>query len=475
MFSSSVRRAGRPLAASRAVRSLTTSRSLATASVLSPIQTTTLANGLTVATQSIPSVSTANVAVYVDTGSRAENATNNGIAHFLEHLLFKGTNRRSQHRLEREVENLGAQLNAYTLRENTCYWAKCMARDVDNAVDVLADIVTRLVYPPTAIETERSVILQEYELVQGMTIEVLFDDLHEVAYPKHPLGYTILGPVENIRKLAKPQFTEFVRLLYKGDRMAVIATGQVDHAKFVAEVASQFGHVPALEYPTPLGASSGALPEFVGGDRRTRDMRLKETFVVLAVEGCAWKDPDYAVLMVAQTMIGTWERTQGVLLLLDLVVTAASGNRGRPLANQFLAFSTNYKDTGMWGVYFMADINEDLTPMVNGVLFEWAKLRSGKFSASEVEAAKDVLKGKAIQSLDNNEQVGELIGRSIMSSGRAIPPEETLQQIARVTPEDVQRWAKQRLWQKPVAVSAIGNTDGMVPHEYIEAGMEMML
>lgn len=159
-------------------------RSFATAvNIPGPItESTTLSNGLTVATESSPHAQTATVGVWIDAGSRAETDKTNGTAHFLEHMAFKGTNRRTQHALELEVENLGAHLNAYTSREQTVYYAKSFRKDVGTAVDIISDILQNSKLENSAIERERDVILREQQEVDKQLEEVVFDHLHSVAF-----------------------------------------------------------------------------------------------------------------------------------------------------------------------------------------------------------------------------------------------------------------------------------------------------
>jgi len=148
-------------------------------------------------------VQTATIAVVIDAGSRNETEKNNGTAHFLEHLAFKGTANRKQHDLELEIENMGGQLNAYTSREHTVYLAKVLKKDVPRAVDILADIVQNSSYPEDRVEAERGTILREMTEVERNYEEAVFDRLHETAYQGTPLGRTILGPEENIRSITR--------------------------------------------------------------------------------------------------------------------------------------------------------------------------------------------------------------------------------------------------------------------------------
>jgi processing peptidase subunit beta len=171
-------------------------RGFATAHNTSPFtEVTTLPNGLTVATESQPHAQTATVGVWIDAGSRAETEKTNGVAHFLEHMAFKGTNRRSQHALELEVENLGAHLNAYTSREQTVYYAKSFRKDVPIAVNIISDILQNSKLENAAIERERDVILREQQEVDKQLEEVVFDHLHAVAFQGilQPFSYVSLN------------------------------------------------------------------------------------------------------------------------------------------------------------------------------------------------------------------------------------------------------------------------------------------
>lgn len=155
-------------------------------------------SGLRVATED-SGAATATIGLWIDAGSRYENSSNNGVAHFLEHMAFKGTKKRSQTDLELEVENIGAHLNAYTSREQTVFYARCLANDVPKALEILADIVQNSKLGEEEIERERGVILREMQEVESNLQEVVFDHLHATAYQGTPLGNTILGPTENIK------------------------------------------------------------------------------------------------------------------------------------------------------------------------------------------------------------------------------------------------------------------------------------
>ncbi|KAK9272857.1 hypothetical protein L1049_003235 [Liquidambar formosana] len=201
---------------------------------------TTLPNGLRVATESNLAAKSATVGVWIDAGSRFETDETNGTAHFLEHMIFKGTEKRTARKLEEEIENMGGHLNAYTSREQTTYYAKVMEKDVPNALDILADILQNSRFAESQINRERNVILREMEEVEGQTEEVIFDHLHATAFQYTPLGRTILGPAQNIKTITKAHLQNYISTHYTAPRMVIAASGAVRHGEIVEQVKKLF-------------------------------------------------------------------------------------------------------------------------------------------------------------------------------------------------------------------------------------------
>jgi len=206
---------------------------------------TTLSNGLRVATESNLAAKTATVGVWIDAGSRFETEESNGTAHFLEHMIFKGTEKRSARDLEEEIENMGGHLNAYTSREQTTYYAKVLDKDVNKALDILADILQNSTFDKSRITRERDVILREMEEVEGQTEEVIFDHLHATAFQYTPLGRTILGPAQNIKTITKEHLQNYIQTHYTAPRMVIAASGAVKHEEVVEEVKKLFTKLSA--------------------------------------------------------------------------------------------------------------------------------------------------------------------------------------------------------------------------------------
>jgi mitochondrial-processing peptidase subunit beta len=231
-------------------------------------EVTTANNGVRVASETAHG-DTATVGVWIDAGSRYETGANNGAAHFLEHMAFKGTKTRSQTTLEKEIENMGGHLNAYTSREQTVYYAKVFKDDVPKAMEVLSDILMNSQLDEGAITRERDVILREMEEVNKQYEEVILDHLHETAFMGTGLGRTILGPEENIRNLTKADLEAYIKTHYTADRFVISAAGAVDHNQLCQLTEKHFGGLAA-------GAGGNALSTqfdpaiFTGSDKRIR-------------------------------------------------------------------------------------------------------------------------------------------------------------------------------------------------------------
>merc|ERR1712142_702106 len=272
-----------------------------------PTRVSVLDNGMKVATED-SGAPTATVGLWIDTGSRYETAANNGVAHFLEHMAFKGTAKRTQTGLELEVENMGAHLNAYTSREQTVFYAKCLAGDLEGAVEILSDILTNSTFGQQEIERERGVILREMQEVEMNLQEVVFDHLHAVAYQGTPLGRTILGPAKNIKSISRDDLTHYIDTHYKGPRMVLAGAGGVNHEDLCDLATKHFGKITdkyTAEVPIDMHC------RYTGSDIRARDDSMPLAHIALAVEGCGWTNPDNIPLMVANTLIGSWDRSMG--------------------------------------------------------------------------------------------------------------------------------------------------------------------
>ncbi|KAK7036725.1 Mitochondrial-processing peptidase subunit beta [Paramarasmius palmivorus] len=457
-----------------AVRHPRALRSYATHTAGGPLtQISTLKNGLTVATETHPHAETATVGVWIDAGSRAENASNNGTAHFLEHMAFKGTNRRTQHALELEVENIGAHLNAYTSREQTVYYAKSFKKDVPVAVDIISDILQNSKLDSSAVERERDVILREQQEVDKQLEEVVFDHLHAVAFQGQPLGRTILGPKNNILSIKRDDLASYIKTNYAADKMVLVGTGGVSHESLVQLAEKHFSSLPSSSNPLPLGSSSAKTkPTFVGSEVRIRDDEIPTANIAIAVEGVGWSSPDYFPMMVMQSIFGNWDRSLGASPLLSSRLSHIISSNN--LANSFMSFSTSYSDTGLWGIYLVTENLMNLDDLLKFTLKEWTRMSIAPTEV-EVERAKSQLKAGLLLSLDGTTAIAEDIGRQIVTTGRRMSPAQLENAVDAVTVEDIKRVAQKYLWDKDFAMAALGSIDGLLDYNRIRNDMSSML
>jgi len=426
-------------------------------------QCTALENGLRVASED-SGAQTATVGLWIDAGSRYEDSSNNGVAHFLEHMAFKGTAKRSQTDLELEVENLGAHLNAYTSREQTVFYAKCLSKDVPKAVEILADIIQNSKLGESEVERERGVILREMQEVESNLQEVIFDHLHATAYQGTPLGQTILGPTKNIKSIGKSDLQNYISTHYKAARIVLAAAGGVNHNELVGLAQKELGKLDN----TFDGQSPALTPcRFTGSEVRVRDDSLPLAHVAIAVEGCGWTNQDNVPLMVANTLIGAWDRSQGGGV--NNASNLARASAESELCHSYQSFNTCYKDTGLWGIYFVCDPMK-CDQMLFNVQSEWMRLCT-MVTESEIERAKNLLKTNLLLQLDGTTPICEDIGRQQLCYNRRIPLHELERRINSVTAKNVRDVAMKYIYDRCPAVAAVGPVENLPEYNRIRSSM----
>ncbi|XP_074560941.1 putative mitochondrial-processing peptidase subunit beta, mitochondrial [Curcuma longa] len=412
---------------------------------------TTLPNGLRVATESTLASRTATVGVWIDAGSRFETDETNGTAHFLEHMIFKGTESRTARQLEEEIENMGGHLNAYTSREQTTYYAKVLDKDVPKALEILADILQNSSFDEKRIERERDVILREMEEVEGQTEEVIFDHLHATAFQYTPLGRTILGPAQNIKSITKEHLKNYISTHYTAPRMVISAAGAIKHEDLVELVKKKFPKLSNNPITTSqLMAREPAI--FTGSEVRIIDDDIPLAQFAVTFSGASWTDPDSIALMVMQSMLGSWNKNSGwgKHMGSELVQRVAIND----IAESVMAFNTNYKDSGLFGVYAVAK-PDCLDDLAYAIMHEISKL-SYRVSEADVIRARNQLKASLQLHIDGTSPIAEDIGRQILTYGRRIPVAELFARIDAVDASTVKRVANRFIFDQDVALAALG-------------------
>ena len=388
--------------------------------------------------------------VWIDAGSRYETAENNGVAHFLEHMAFKGTEKRTQTQLEQEVENIGAHLNAYTSREQTVYYAKVFKKDIPKAMDILSDILQNATFNAQAIDRERDVILREMEEVEKENEEVIFDRLHETAYQGTGLGRTILGPPGNIMSISRDDLTNYIQTHYTAPRIVVAGAGAIDHTELAQLAEKHFGNLRSSTDGLDTLTNDPAV--FTGSDLRIREDTQPLAYTAIAFESAGWASPHAFPLMVMQTLLGCWDRTSGsgANMASQLCNTVAE----KHLAHSIMSFNTCYKDTGLFGVYAVSEPTS-LQDLMFYTLESMVSL-CHNVTEEDVARARTQLKATMLSQLDGSSQICEDIGRQMLTYGRRMSPAEVFARIDAVDVNEVKKTAQEFISDQDIAVAGLG-------------------
>lgn len=382
----------------------------------------TLPNGFRIVTEAMPGLQSASVGLWVEAGGRHETSAQNGIAHFLEHMAFKGTRRRSALRIAEEIEDVGGYINAYTSREMTAYYARVLSQDVVMALDVIADIVLNPVFRKADIETERHVILQEIGQALDTPDDIIFDWLHEVSYPDQPFGRTILGPEERVSSFRKADFESFTGAHYGPDQMILSAAGGVEHDAIVAAAERIFGGLK------PVGEAKVEPARFVGGERReVKD--LEQVHFALQFEGPGYRDDKVYTAQVYATAMGGGMSSR----LFQKI------REDRGLCYSIYAQSSAYEDTGQITVY--AGTSEAEIAELTQLTLDEMKRAADDMSEAEVARARAQLRAGLLMGLESPSSRAERNARLLSIWGRVPDVAEAVAKIDAVDTAAVRGYA----------------------------------
>ena len=402
------------------------------------VQLHTLPNGFRVATEAMPGLKSAAIGVWVLAGGRHERAEQNGIAHFLEHMAFKGTARRSALEIAEAIEDVGGYINAYTSREMTAYYARVLEDDVGLALDVISDILLNPAFEASEIEVERGVILQEIGQVLDTPDDIVFDWLQEAAYPDQPLGRTILGPEERVQAFGRGDLTRFVHEHYGPGRMILCAAGAVDHDAICREAERLFGHL------APSGAPALIQPARWQGGERREIKALEQVHFALALEGPDYRDPAIHAAQVWATAMGGGMSSR---LFQEI-------RESRGLCYSIFAQAGAYEDTGLTTIYAGTSA-EDIGELVDITVAEMRRA-ADDMSDAEVARARAQMKAGMLMGLESPSNRAERLARMLSIWGRVPPVEEQIARIEAVTTRDVRDFAGRMAGRTGTALALYG-------------------
>jgi len=394
------------------------------------VSITTLPSGLTVLTERMERVETVSLGAYIGAGTRHETAAENGVAHFLEHMAFKGTASRSAIDIAEAIENVGGHINAYTSREQTAYYVKLLKEDLALGADIIGDILCHSSFEPEELERERGVILQEIGQANDTPDDIVFDHFQSAAYPAQPMGRPVLGTESIIRGMKREALPGFMRAHYTPDNMVVSACGNLEHNQVVDLVQKYFADLPQAERCPPMTA------DYTGGEyRESRD--LDQAHIVLGFDAPAYGAPDYYPAMLLSTLLGGGMSSR---LFQEI-------REKRGLVYSIYSFTSPAQDGGLFGIYAGTGESEaaELMPVT---LEELGKVQHS-ITTPELNRARAQLKAGLLMSLESTGSRCEQIARQWQIFGRVIPSSETVAKIEAVTEADIRAVAAKIFRQRP--------------------------
>lgn len=414
------------------------------------VKISTLSNGMRVVSETMPLVKTVSVGIWVDAGARDETSEINGVAHMLEHMAFKGTERRSARAIAEEIEAVGGHLNAFTSREQTAYYARVMGEDTGLALDILSDILQHSVFDAEEMERERGVIIQEIGQSEDTPDDIIFDHLQETAFPAQSMGRSILGTVERVSGMQRSDLQGFLDRFYHGPSLVLVAAGAVDHDMLMAEAEKLFGGFSGSPRPSQQTSS------YSGGEKReVRD--LEQAHVAIALPGLAFDDPDYYAMKVYATVLGG-----GMSSRLFQEVREKRG-----LAYSVYAYPASYRDGGLMTIY--AGTGGEKLPELMPVLADELGKLSKRVDDDELQRARAQLKVGLVMSLESSGARIEQLGSQMLLFGRPLNIDEVLASVDRVDAAAVRKVAERVMRTAPPAVAALGPVEQLESYDRFAA------
>lgn len=408
----------------------------------------TLKNGLRVILVPIEDGKTTTVMVMTGTGSRYEDEKENGLAHFLEHMFFKGTKKRPSARaISEELDGVGSVYNAFTAKDRTAYYAKVSSQFLGTALDVISDIFLNSTLPAKEITKERGAVIQEIDMYEDMPMRTVDDVFEKLIFGlpgqggDHPLGRTILGPKDNIRSFTRKEFLTYLKRNYTPLNTVVCIAGSFNKEKVLAKVKKEFEGLAHGNPPNyiPFGSTQDA-PRISIKEKKT-----DQTHLMIGVPAYPYLHKDEYALAVLTTILGA-----GMSSRLFMEVREKRG-----LAYSVQAWTQKYPETGYLTVQAGVEHGK-LEKTIETILGEFKKIKREKVSTAELTKAKSFLKGTMTLSLETSEEVAGNAASSMINIGRVRSLEESIKGIDKVTSLDVQRVAKDIFKTNSLNLAIIG-------------------
>jgi predicted Zn-dependent peptidase len=409
------------------------------------IQKAELANGLVVVTEKMPHVRSISVGIWLGTGSRGESPAHNGIAHFIEHMVFKGTERRTAEQIAQSVDSIGGMMDAFTAKEMTCFNVKVLDEHLPVAFDVLADLVLRPRFDDADVVKEKQVVLEEIKMDEDNPESVIHEMFTQNFWRGHSLGLPILGTPDTVPQFSRSSILDFFKSWYAPENTVITAAGNLEHSRLVELVTQEFGGMPRAN-----AVAARMVPDTHSGIDQRDKKELEQVHLVLGV-------PSYHL---------AHERRYAASLL---NIILGSGMSSRLFQNirerQGLAYAifselSPYTDTGVLSVY-AGTSRESVEQLIRSVVDEFRAIRKEAVSAEELRRAKDHLKGSMMLSLESTSSRMSNLARMAMYFNRFLSLDEMLDSIEKVTREQVLEIAQDFFHPGKITLTVLGNLRGL--------------
>ena len=400
------------------------------------LKITKLDNGLRVVTQNMPGLETVSMGIWNAVGGRDEVEANNGVAHLLEHMAFKGTSTKNALQIAETIEDVGGDINAYTSKEITAYYVKLLADDLHYGVDILTDILQNSAFAEEELNRERGVIIQEIGMYLDTPDDMIFDYWQEKAFPNQPMGRSILGKTDIIKNISREEVKGFMTNHYNPNKMIISAAGKINHDAFVEMIKKSCTNLP-------VGNSNNReKANYLSGEYR-EEKKLEQVHLLLGFEGIDYHHDDYYSLLVFSSLLGGGMSSR---LFQEI-------REKRGLVYGISSFSSAYTDTGMFGIYCGTGENQiqELMP----VLCNELNTSPSSISDKEITRGKAQLKASLMMGRESAFRRCESAARQLLVFNKVIDPSETLEKINAVSKESVEKIAKQ-IVSGPMTISSIG-------------------
>jgi len=425
-------------------------------------QQSSLSNGLRIASKDTGG-EVCTVGMWIDAGSRCETPANNGVSNFVEHMLFKGTQNKTQAQVEAQIEGLGAQFGAHTSREQIAYYAKCLKKDVPAVVEILSDAVQNPLFNEEAMEKERGVILREMEQSSTDLETVVMDYLHATAYQGTALGLPVTGTSANIESLSRADLLDYVSANFTAPRIALAAAGGVDHSALVKSAEANLSGLSSS-----VDSGSVAPCRFTGGSVSDRNDDLPFNHVAIAVQGCGWTSDDHLPLMLAKSIVGSWSKGMaGAASVFGLL-----GPRAMSTMQSYGAFNHTYTETSLFGIHLVSTTVE-VDDAMECVTREMVRL-CGDITDSDVARAKAALQTNLLLQQDDTSGVCANIGQHLLAHGEHISALNVCQTIDAITTQDVKNACMKYVYDKCPAVASVGPTEAVQDYNIVRSRLYWM-